>query len=442
MQVWTIVLSRLEESRNAVLTMAMNTHKPSEELIIMDSDPKATDPRIAFAVRMGQALHRYGTSTHRLEEMMNLVLQKLGLYGQFFVTPTGIFASFGSPEEHRTSLIRVEPSEVDLGKLALLDKLVNQVIKGELTVEEGSTQVEEILDSPPRYGAVLTTICFALASGASSRFLGGGWREAVVTTASGLVLGCLALLMGRFTHTGKVFEPIGAMVSAIVAIVIAQFLNPFSIYIGTLAGLIVLVPGLTVTIAIRELVTRNLVSGTARLMGALLLFFQIGFGVAIGWKIGRLFSNASMLAKPQSLPYWTLWVALTISPLCFAVLFRAMPRDFLWIMLSCWLSFTGARLGAAWLGPELGVCVGAILIGAGSNLYSRISRQPAAITLVPAMMLLVPGSIGFGSLARFIEKDVVSAVETAFSMILVAVALVTGLLIANVIMPPRKILER
>jgi uncharacterized membrane protein YjjB (DUF3815 family) len=117
-----------------------------------------------------------------------------------------------------------------------------------------------------------------------------------------------------------------------------------------------------------------------------------------------------------------------------------MPRDFLWIMLSCWLSFTGARMGAAWLGPELGVCVGAMLIGAGSNLYARISRQPAAITLVPGMMLLVPGSIGFGSLARFIEKDVVSAVETAFSMILVAVALVTGLLIANVIMPPRKVL--
>src|SRR5436190_23870728 len=107
--------------------MVTNTPGPNDELVMLDSDPKATDPRIAFAVRMGQALHRYGTSTHRLEEMMDLVLQKLGLYGQFFVTPTGIFASFGSPEEHRTSLIRVEASEVDLGKLALLDTLVNQV---------------------------------------------------------------------------------------------------------------------------------------------------------------------------------------------------------------------------------------------------------------------------------------------------------------------------
>ncbi|MBI3654002.1 MAG: threonine/serine exporter family protein [Acidobacteria bacterium] len=418
----------------------MNSEISSEELILTDTEPNATDPRIAFAVKLGQALHRFGTSTHRLEEMMNLVLQKLGLDGQFFVTPTGIFASFGSPEEHRTSLIRVESTEVDLGKLALLDKLVNQVIKGELSVAEGAVEIETVLTSPPRYGAWLTTICFALASGSSARFLGGGWREVLVTTVSGLIVGGLALLMGRFKHTDRVFEPIGAMVSAFVAVWVAQYLQPFSVYIGTLSGLIVLIPGLTVTTAIRELVTRNLISGTARLMGALLLFFQIGFGVALGWKIGRLFSAASMVGKPLALPYWTLWIALTISPLCFAVLFRAMPRELIWIMLSCWLSFSGARWGALWLGPELGVCVGAILIGAWSNLYSRLSRKPAAITMVPGMMLLVPGSIGFGSLASFIEKDVVSAVETAFSMILVAVALVTGLLIANVIMPPRKIL--
>jgi uncharacterized membrane protein YjjP (DUF1212 family) len=420
--------------------MTRHSETTSEELVLLDTEPKTTDPRIAFAVKLGQALHRFGTSTHRLEEMMNLVLQKLGLDGQFFVTPTGIFASFGSPEEHRTSLIRVESTEVDLGKLALLDKLVNRVIKGEISVNEGSAEIATILDSPPRYGSFLTTLCFALASGSSARFLGGGWREILVTTTSGLLLGYLALLMGRFKHTNKVFEPIGAMLSAIVATIVAQYLSPFSIYIGTLAGLIVLVPGLTVTTAIRELVTRNLVSGTARLMGALLLFFQIGFGVALGWKIARLFSHASMVTKPLSLPYWTLLVALTISPLCFVVLFRAIPRDVIWIMLSCWLSFSGARLGAALLGPELGVCVGAIAIGIWSNLYSRLSRKPAAITLVPGMMLLVPGSIGFGSLARFIEKDVISAVETAFSMILVAVSLVTGLLIANVIMPPRKIL--
>jgi uncharacterized membrane protein YjjB (DUF3815 family) len=69
-----------------------------------------------------------------------------------------------------------------------------------------------------------------------------------------------------------------------------------------------------------------------------------------------------------------------------------------------------------------------------------LSTLASLIVLLPGLMMLVPGSIGFGRLAKFMEKDVVSGVTTAFSMILIAVALVTGLLIANVIAPPRKTL--
>ncbi|MEO7508862.1 MAG: threonine/serine exporter family protein, partial [Pyrinomonadaceae bacterium] len=106
----------------------------------------------------------------------------------------------------------------------------------------------------------------------------------------------------------------------------------------------------------------------------------------------------------------------------------------------CWISFLGSRLGAYLLGPELGVFVGAVLVAAASNVYARLLDRPSAITLVPGMMMLVPGSVGFGSLAKFLEKDVLSGVGTAFSMLLVAVALVTGLLVANVLVPPRKTL--
>ncbi|MBC8058462.1 MAG: threonine/serine exporter family protein, partial [Rhizobiales bacterium] len=135
-----------------------------------------------------------------------------------------------------------------------------------------------------------------------------------------------------------------------------------------------------------------------------------------------------------------LWVALVAAPLAFTVLLRARPNDVGWIMLASGLSFSGARVGASLLGPELGVFVGALVIGAGANLYTRALRRPAAVPLVPGILLLVPGSVGYGSFIKFIERDVISGIETAFAMILVAVALVTGLLMANVVVPPRKIL--
>jgi uncharacterized membrane protein YjjB (DUF3815 family) len=273
-----------------------------------------------------------------------------------------------------------------------------------------------------------------------ARFLGGGWRELVVTGVVGLLLGGLAVLMGRTENTTRVIEPVAAVISAATAVLCAHIFQPLSVYIATLASLIVMVPGLTVTVAIRELATRNLVAGTARLTGALLTFFQLGFGVALGWQLARLLPTPTVFTGVAPLPGWTIGLALLIAPLTFAVLFRARPRDFKWIMVACWLSFAGSRLGAYLLGPELGVFVGAVIVGAASNLYARLVDRPSAIPLVPGMMMLVPGSIGFGSLAKFLEKDILSGVGTAFSMVLVAVALVTGLLVANVIVPPRKIL--
>jgi uncharacterized membrane protein YjjP (DUF1212 family) len=425
--------------RDSTKLRSLALHKPG--FVQTDEEGLATtDSRIVFMVKLGQALHRYGVPAHRLEQGMNLVAQRFGIQGSFFVTPTGIFAAFGLPEEHRTSLIRIETSDNNLEKLARLDELTSRVIRGQVNVTEGTQAIDRIVAAPARYGPALSTICFALASGAAARFLGGGWREVLVTTLIGLLVGVLALLMGRLKEASKVFEPTAAIVASALVMVAARLLNPLAVYLTTLASLIVLLPGLTLTTAMHELATRNLVSGTARLTGAALLFFQLGFGVALGSQINRVLPPAPLSAAPATLPQWTLWVALIIAPLTFAVLFKARMRDLGWIMPACWLSFGGARAGAYLFGPELGVCIGAIFAGASGNLYARWLDRPAAIPMVPAIMLLVPGSLGLSSLAKFIEKDVLSGVMTAFSMILIAVALVTGLLIANVIVPPRKTL--
>jgi uncharacterized membrane protein YjjB (DUF3815 family) len=69
--------------------------------------------------------------------------------------------------------------------------------------------------------------------------------------------------------------------------------------------------------------------------------------------------------------------------------------------------------------------------------FARVRRQPPALTLVPAIVLLVPGSIGFSSLSSMLNQQVVPGVESAFRTVLISVALATGLLIADIVIPPR-----
>jgi uncharacterized membrane protein YjjB (DUF3815 family) len=141
------------------------------------------------------------------------------------------------------------------------------------------------------------------------------------------------------------------------------------------------------------------------------------------------------------LPEWTLLIALVTTPLAFVVLLKAERRDAPYIILAGALAFAGARIGAATLGPELGAFGGALVTGVAANWYARITNRSSQIVLVPGLLLLVPGSVGLRSLTSLLDRDVLLGVEGAFRMVLIAVSLVSGILIAQIISPKRTLLD-
>ena len=397
-------------------------------------------PVVAFILRLGQALHQYGTPAHRLEDQLHQVSERLGVAARFFSTPTSIFASFGPPEALQTGLIRVEPGEMDLERLTLLDGLAQEVIHGKISPEQGAARVETILQAPQRYGRALTLLCWMLAAGAAARLFGGGLREIGVAGLSSFAIGVLDQLSARSPRAARVLEPVAALLASALAVTAASILGPLSVQVATLSGLIVLLPGLGLTVAINELASRHLISGASRLTAAALVFLQLIFGVALGQRLAEVLPMPPMAPPAAPLPFWTVVVALGVVALAVNVLFRARPADIVWIVAASALAFGGARLGARGLGAELGAFVGALLLGMASNAAARLRNRPSVVTIVPGMMLLVPGSLGFRSLESLLARDVVAGVGTAFSMLLVAVAIAAGLLFANALVPSRRVL--
>jgi len=382
---------------------------------------------------------------------MNNVLQRLGLEGTFFSIPTGVFASFGSPEEHRTSLIRTETTETNLEKLSALDELAEEVIRGDLDAGTGTARVGAIMATPSRYPPMLVLVAMALSSGTAARFFGGGWREIAVAAVIGVGIGAADIAI-RQSGVRRILPIVAALIASAAATTAGHYVHPFSIYVATLAGVAILLPGMQITTAMTELATGNLVSGSARLTGSALVLLELGFGVAVGGQIAHLvlmklglvgggqiaLPALELGATPMRLPEWTIYAALILAPMAFTVLLRARPRDLGWIAAASILAFSGARVGRYLMGPELGALVGTVALGIGGNLFARITGRPSSVPIVPGLVILVPGSIGFSSLSKFIAQDALSGAQAGFSVVLVAMALVTGLLIANVIVPPRK----
>jgi uncharacterized membrane protein YjjP (DUF1212 family) len=395
---------------------------------------------VRFVLKLGQALHGHGHSAQRLEDLLGVTCDRLGLRDHhFFSTPTSIMASFGPIGRQRTHMLRVTPGDVNLAKLAALEHVAREVASGRVSPAEGTVDILRIVAAPPPYGPTLTTLAYGLLSGAACQFLGGGARELVVATLLGIGLGFLSLLAASHPRLGELFEPLAAFLVSVGAVGLAHLAGPISVLVATLGGLIVLVPGLTLTTAMTELATRHLASGTARLSGAFITFLGIAFGVALGNRLGAAAFGAPPPFALVPLPAWAGVVALVVAPLCFVVVLRAEPRDTPWIVAAGALGVVGGRFGAATLGVELGTFAGAFAVALASSAYERWRQRPASVVLVPGILLLVPGSVGFRSLTSLMERQAVAGVETAFSMILTAMALVAGLLVAGVIAPEPRV---
>ncbi len=425
--------SQLELSE---LSSELKNSMPSGALT--DADVAYLQDASAFLMRLGRVLHAQGASALRLEEALGACATRLGVRAQLFSTPTSLFIAVGDDRVAQTHMVRVDPGEVNLSKLVELDALIDRIGHGSISLRQGFEHLDRVANAPHPYPGWLTPVAFGISSASAACFFQGNALDVGLSAALGLCLGALTLWMDRGTATRRIYPALASCVAAALALALGNYL-PVSPSVMTVSALIVLVPGLTLTVAMSELATSHLMSGTARFASAAVTFLQMGLGVGLGRELThRLLGSTPLTSSAAQVPAIAELSALALAPLAFAVLFRARRRDIPLITLTSVLGFLGARAGAHLLGPELGAFVGAFVVAAISNWLARLLKRPASVTLVPGIMLLVPGSIGFRSLSSFLERDVLTGTEGVFRMFLVAATLVGGLLMANALFPPRR----
>lgn len=395
----------------------------------------------SFVLELARALHEYGTPAHHLEVALESVASGLGLTAEFFSTPTSIMIGFGHRLEQRVHLLRVEPGEPNLGKLAQVDHIVRDVVEGNIGAVEGLRRVHSIKAAPKQWPDWLTLVAFIMASAAVACFMHVELGDVLVAAVLGLVTGVIALASASSLTWRPVIEPLAAFAVTTIALTVDVFTDSGTGFATSLAGLIVLIPGLTLTVALTELSTRHLVSGTARLSGAVVVFLGLGFGLVLGARLGGILglelgdllgpAAAAWLSRAP-LPAWAEWVALLVAPVAFTVLLKASARDAGWIVLACAAAYLTSRFVGASMGEELGAFLGAFVVSAGSNVAERVFRRTAMVTAVPGLLILVPGSMGFRSVTSMVGDDYDDGVAIAFRVGLIGIALVAGMLAGNV----------
>ncbi|MHC4809246.1 MAG: threonine/serine exporter family protein [Planctomycetota bacterium] len=401
--------------------------------------PTPTPAARSLLLELARALHAAGSPSDRTESMLEEAAVRCGVAGVFFVTPTSIMASFADG----TQVIRGEPGAVDLGRMSDLEEIVSALGPTPEAVAAGERRLRVMAGSPPRYGRGVTRLSFAGASAAAAVLIGGTAEGALFAAAGAVAVGLGLEAAASRPRLARAFLLLASASVAFAATLFAAVAATDGAVIA-LAALIVLLPGLSLTLAMRELAARHLVSGGSRLMGAAVDFVSIGFGLALGERLARSVleplaagrSWLSALPRPGTRdPAWDA-AALLVAPLTFLVLFQAPPRAALPIIGTCLLAWTTAAAMDG-VDPRLAPMAAAAAAGIAANLLSRVLRMPAAVFLVPGIMLLVPGVLGMRSLDAILGTDPVGGITTAVSTVLVGTAIAAGLLAANAALPPR-----
>jgi uncharacterized membrane protein YjjP (DUF1212 family) len=406
------------------------------------SDDLSPQLLLDYLIELGTALMSAGCPTHRLEELLVTIAKHEGHSADVFALPTGLFVSLRTPngEPSRLAMIRVQEWTNDLEKLTELDELLNEVVENTIDIAAARVRIAEVQKQPPVWSARWKLLAAVASSAGAAVVLGGDVFDAALAGAGGLVLRLLMLMLGQSERMRVLENFAGGVVAAIAAGIATRVWPGHSREVLVLAIIIQLLPGLTLTVGLSELTYRNLVAGTARVMHAAVTLLSLVFGIAVVVSFEKSVAETPVLiAARDTAPFALQLLSLLFASFGFGVM-MGLPRRRLIIAFASSALVFAVTLITRPLPTAHAVFLDALVLGVGGNLFARVTSRPAQLFHMPGMLLLVPGALSFRSLDSLLAGDAVLGINGLADVILVAVALVMGLLVANVVLPSRKAL--
>jgi len=299
----------------------------------VDVDAAGFIEKRRFIVRLGKMLHKFGTPAYRLESHLQDVARLLQIGAAFAITPTVLTFVLWIPGEDNeyTHVARVSPGELDLGSLSRVDELVDALASSKMTLKDVEQKLEEIAHAPNPYSRWATFAAYGASGGAFAMLMRASWHDVGWAALLSLIVYGFVLWSERSRRVAHMLEPLVALASALTATGIAVCIDPMiNVPLVVLSSIIVFIPGLALTLGLAELAARHLVSGTARIMDAIMLLFKLYFGAFLGVSIGQVLFGVIPPELAPAVPAWTSWLAIAILCGSLVVVFKARLKHALW----------------------------------------------------------------------------------------------------------------
>lgn len=251
---------------------------------------------IDVATLMGELLLKNGAEITRVQETMERIalaynIDKFNVY----VLTNGIFVN-GTEEgvNHKTEITFVRSFTIHLGRIMAINQLSREICTGTVSTEDAYEKAKEI-ENIPYSSKKLLTIATGIGS-AGFCFIYGG---TIVDSFVALICGCLVQLFLNLVSDKNISKVIINILASglvtICAIILGLLGIGDNLDMIIVGSIIRLVPGMLLTTSIRDFFNSDYLSGTIRLIDALMVGGGIAVGVGVVIKCYSIFLGGGML---------------------------------------------------------------------------------------------------------------------------------------------------
>ena len=347
-----------------------------------------------LAIELGYQLAMSGAETFRVEESITRVLQAYGIDSEVFAIPNCMYVSIEPTQgQPLTRMRRIGKHGNDLDAVEKFTNLSRRICNEQPAPEIAKQWLKETMANRRYYPAAWNLFGHFLGAFGFCFLFGGSPLDAVISGILGIAIGLVNHFAER-TKTNHFFSIIiASFLMALPAYALSSFAiadNPDTIIIG---ALMLLVPGLLFTNALRDIIHGDTNSGINRIVQVILIALAIAVGTAGAWMLVTGFRGVPQAVATTTYGIWFQAIACFLACVGFSIVFNIhFPGGFLCGLggVLTWVIFT---LTQKYLGNDLfAYFISTVFATVYSEIMARIRKFPAISYLVISIFPLIPGA--------------------------------------------------
>ena len=386
-----------------------------------------------IATELGYRLAMNGAETFRIEDSINRVIATYGIKAESFAIPNCLHVSIETAEgKPMTRMRRIGLHGNDLDAVEKYSNLSRRICQDRPELHLASQWLNEANSTERKYGLPMHLLGNLLGAAGFSVLFGGSWRDSLCAASCGLVVGLINKAMEKL-NVNQFFRIITtSFFMGLVGYLAGALKFSDNADTAIIGALMILVPGLIFTNAMRDIIYGDTNSGINRIIHVFLIAVAIALGTGIALNITDSLLTVPSVTLVQSHSLLIESVACFIACIGFVILFNIHgPGGFLCALggMITWLTYRIIVLIGG--GDIIAYFLATMVASAYAECMARIRKYPAISYLVISIFPLIPGAGVYYTMNHIARGNMTMFAQQGTHTIAIAGAMAVGILLIS-----------